>query len=123
MIGPVLLLVALTTALQSVLPLDPEFGELLRLAVPPVWERIVPAMGIAVAAAPQFLFVLDDAQQVTNPDCWRIVATLLECLPDGGQVAVATRVDPPLPLARLKAAGALASYGGTDLAFDQCGHE
>lgn len=116
---PVLLLVALTTALQSVLPLDPELGELLRLAVPPVWERIVPALGIAVAAAPQFLFVLDDAQQVTNPDCWRIVATLLECLPDGGQVAVATRVDPPLPLARLKAAGALASYGGTDLAFDR----
>ncbi len=116
---PVLLLVALTTALQGVLPLDPQLGELLRVAVPPVWERIVPALGIAVAAAPPFLFVLDDAQHVTNPDCWRIVATLLECLPDGSQVAVATRVDPPLPLARLRAAGALASYGGTDLAFDR----
>lgn len=116
---PVLLLVALTTALRRVMPLDPELGELLRVAVPPVWERIVPALGIAMAATPPFLLVLDDAQHVAHPDCWRIVATLLECLSDGSQVAVATRVDPPLPLARLRAAGALASYGGTDLAFDR----
>ena len=71
----------------------------------------MPALSIAVAAAPPFLLVLDDAQHVVNPDCWRMAATLLECLPDGSQLAVATRVDPPLPLARLRAAGALAAYG------------
>ena len=116
---PVLLLVGLTAALQRVTPLDPATGEWLRVAVPPVWERVVPALGAAVAAAPPFLLVLDDAQQLTNPDCWRIVATLLDCLSQGSQVAVSTRVDPPLPLARLRAAGALASYGGKDLAFDR----
>ncbi len=116
---PVLLLVALTAALQRVTPLDPATGELLRIAVPPVWERVVPALGAAVAAAPPFLLVADDAQQLVNPDCWRIFATLLDCLSQGSQVAVSTRVDPPLPLARLRAAGALASYGMNDLAFDR----
>ncbi len=41
---PVVLLVGLTAALQRVTPLDPATGEWLRVAVPPVWERVVPAL-------------------------------------------------------------------------------
>ena len=72
-----------------------------------------------MATAPPFLLVLDDTQHVVNPACWRVVETLLDCLPTGGQIVVATRVDPPLPLARLRAAGALAAFGGPELSFDR----
>ena len=116
---PVLLLVYLTAALGGVTSLDPSLGEMLEVAVPPVWERVVPALATAVATAPPFLLVLDDTQHVVNPACWRIVETLLDCLPAGGQIAVATRADPPLPLARLRAAGALAAFGGLELSFDR----
>jgi LuxR family transcriptional regulator, maltose regulon positive regulatory protein len=44
---------------------------------------------------------------------------VLDCLPAGGQVAVSTRVDPPLALARLHAAGVVAAFGGAELAFDR----
>jgi LuxR family transcriptional regulator, maltose regulon positive regulatory protein len=116
---PVLLLVYLAAVLDGPAALDPSLGELLRTAVPPVWERVVPALTTAIAAAPPFLLVLDDAQHIANPDCWRIVQAVLDCLPEGGQVAICTRIDPPLPLARLRAEGAVAAFGGVELAFDR----
>ena len=116
---PVLLLVYLAAALADVAALDPALGEMLDVAAPPLWERVVPALATAVAAAPPFLLVLDETQRVVNPECWRIVETLLDCLPAGGQIAVSTRVDPPLPLARLRVAGAAAEFGGAELAFDR----
>lgn len=115
----VLLLTALIAVLGSVAPVDPSLGESLQVAAPPVWERIVPRLAAAVMAAPAFLLVLDDAQHVVNPECWRIIETLLDSLPAGAGMVVSTRLDPPLPLARLRAAGALATFRGAELAFDR----
>jgi LuxR family maltose regulon positive regulatory protein len=116
---PVVLLGGLIAVLAPVTGCDPGLAQALRVAVPPIWETVVPSLAAAVADAAPFLLVLDDAQRVTRAECWRVVAALLDCLAPGAQVVVSTRTDPPLPLARLKAAGALATVGGADLAFDR----
>jgi LuxR family maltose regulon positive regulatory protein len=116
---PVVLLGGLIAALAPVSGCDPLLAEALRVAVPPVWETVVPGLAVAVAEAPPFLLVLDDAQHVARAECWNVVATLVDCLPQGAQIVVSTRTEPALPLPRLRAAGALATVGGADLAFDR----
>ena len=116
---PVVLLACLITVLAQVADCDPHLADALHVATPPVWEAVVPGLATAVAAARPFLLVLDDAQQVASAECWRIVLALVDCVPAGSQVIVSTRVDPPLPLARLRAAGALSVVRGGDLAFDR----
>ena len=51
------------------------------------------------------VLVLDDYHLISNPECHDQVAFLLLNLPPAVQLVLATRVDPPLPLARLRAAG------------------
>jgi len=116
---PVVLLACLITVLAKVAELDPRLADALHVADPPVWETVVPGLAAAVGAARPFLLLLDDAQQVAGPESWRIVLALVDSVPAGSQVVVSTRVDPPLPLARLRAAGALSVVRGAELAFDR----
>ncbi|MGH3175176.1 MAG: hypothetical protein ACRDPF_15085, partial [Streptosporangiaceae bacterium] len=65
----------------------------------------------------ELLLVLDDyhltdARQVHEP-----LAFLLEHLPPGVHLVLASRADPPLPLARLRAGGQLAELRAGDLRF------
>ena len=115
---PLLLLRCLIVALGRVLTIDPELLELLGLRSPPLAERVLPGLGAAAAGAPPFVLVLDDAQLVQNEEAWAHVALVLENLPDGAQVVVASRIDPPLPLGRLRARGELLELRFDDLAFD-----
>ena len=115
---PVELLTYIALALGRITSVDPALFDLLRLREPPL-ERILPGLAAAVEAAPPFLFVLDDAHLVSGEDSWQLLAALFRQLPDGAQVAVGTRDDPPLPLARLRAAGRLAEYRAGDLAMGE----
>ena len=63
--------------------------------------------------------VLDDAHLLGNDKCWDVVAFVLRNLPSGAQLALGTRADPRLPLARLRVSGELAEVGGRQLAFDR----
>jgi len=112
---PLVLLRYLTAALGPVATIDPALPELLDLRAPPVEERILPGLAAAVAAASPFLFVLDDGHLLHNETCWRYVAVLLDQVPDGAHVAIGTRQEPPLALARLRAAGRLAILRIEDL--------
>ena len=116
---PVVLLACLVAVLAPVTGCDPHLADTLHVAAPPIWETVVPSLAEAVAAASPFLLVLDDAQQVVGAECWRILLALVDSLPPGSQIAVSTRVDPPLPLARLRATGVLSAVGSADLAFDR----
>jgi LuxR family maltose regulon positive regulatory protein len=116
---PVELLTYVALALGRVTSVDPAIFDLLRLREPPLKERILPGLAAAVEAAPPFLFVLDDAHLVSGEDSWQLLAALFRQLPDGAQVAVGTRDDPPLPLSRLRAAGRLAEYRAADLTMDE----
>lgn len=59
------------------------------------------------APGERWVMVLDDYHAISEPDVHEAVAFLLEHLPDRLHLIVATRSDPPLPLARLRSRGQL----------------
>jgi LuxR family transcriptional regulator, maltose regulon positive regulatory protein len=71
---------------------------------------------LATAAGGSVL-VLDDYHVIDEPAIHRLVASLVERLPPGARLAIATRADPPLPLARLRARGELLEVRAEDLRF------
>lgn len=95
----------------------PQVLDLLQTRAPRLRDRVVPRLGTALAAAPQFLLVLDDAHLLENAECWDYLTLLLRQLPDGATIAIGSREDPPLPLARLHAQGDLVSLGQRELAL------
>jgi ATP/maltotriose-dependent transcriptional regulator MalT len=64
------------------------------------------------------VLVLDDYHELRDERIHTSVAYLLQHAPPTLQIALATRVDPPLPLARLRAAGDLTEIRAADLQFD-----
>ena len=56
---------------------------------------------------PELVLVLDDYHLVENPTCHQTLGFFIDHLPANLHVVVSTRVDPPLPLARLRARGEL----------------
>jgi LuxR family maltose regulon positive regulatory protein len=65
-----------------------------------------------------FALVLDDYQVIENDAIERGMDFLLEHLPPQLHLVLATRVDPPLPLTRLRARGQLLEVRAADLRFD-----
>jgi len=63
------------------------------------------------------VLVLDDYQTVRGESVHGVVEVLLDHLPDGLQVVIGTRVDPPLSLARRRARGQLTELRAADLRF------
>ena len=114
---PLLLLRYLAVTLDRVLGVDPDLLELLQLRNPPLVERVLPGIAASVARARPFVLVLDDAQLVQNHEAWGHVGLLLENLPEGAQLVVATRTEPPLPLGKLRARGELLEVRFEELAF------
>ena len=114
---PVVLLTYLSMALESVTDVDPSVRASLALAVPPLRERILPLMGEALTAAPAFVLVLDDAHLVKGDKPWEVIAYVLRSLPQGAQLALGSRADPHLPLARMRAAGDVEEFRAAELSF------
>lgn len=78
---------------------------------------IVDAM--AAAAPARGLVVIDDAHRIIDTRVFELLGHLLERLPAQWSIAIASRVELLLPLARLRAAGELAEFGPQELAFDE----
>jgi len=69
------------------------------------------------AVPSEVTLVLDDYHLVVTPEIHRSVEFLVEHLPPQVHLVVATRADPPLPLARLRGRGDLAEIRVADLRF------
>jgi LuxR family maltose regulon positive regulatory protein len=83
-------------------------------------DAVVPELGSAPAAAAEpLVLVLDDLHLLENRDCLQLVGKLIDDLPTGSQLVIASREEPPLPLARLRAEGRVLGIGPDDLAMDQ----
>jgi LuxR family maltose regulon positive regulatory protein len=65
------------------------------------------------------LIVLDDLHRSTDPAIFEFLDLLVERLPSTWGVVIASRFDPPLSLARLRAAGELAEFRQAELCFDR----
>ncbi|HET9520304.1 MAG TPA: hypothetical protein VFO73_04585, partial [Candidatus Limnocylindrales bacterium] len=63
------------------------------------------------------VIVLDDYHLIVEPSVHALVAALLDRLPKRAVLAIATRADPRLPIARLRAQGELIELRGEDLRF------
>jgi LuxR family transcriptional regulator, maltose regulon positive regulatory protein len=82
-------------------------------------DVVLPQLGWALsAAALPAVLVLDDVHLLRNQDCLDAVTRLIDYLPVGSQLAIASRGEPPLPLARLRAEGRVVEVGPDDLAMD-----
>jgi LuxR family transcriptional regulator, maltose regulon positive regulatory protein len=66
---------------------------------------------------PRLVLVLDDYHVITTEAIHHALAYLVEHLPPQMHLVIATRADPPLPLARLRARGYMIELRATDLRF------
>jgi LuxR family transcriptional regulator, maltose regulon positive regulatory protein len=91
---------------------------LLQGAEQPRLEAVVTAVVNELAGRSDGLvLVLDDYHLVDALPVHESLAVLLERLPPGLRLTVASRADPPLPLARLRASGQLTEVRAADLRF------
>jgi LuxR family maltose regulon positive regulatory protein len=108
-------------ALDLVRPgLAERVGPLLGPPPPRSFEGLVTALINEFATQPEadeVLFVLDDYHQVGSEPVHASVAFLLEHLPSALHPVLASRTDPPLPLARQRGRGHLAELRSAELRF------
>jgi LuxR family maltose regulon positive regulatory protein len=63
--------------------------------------------------------VLDDYHLIDSDNVHGVVSFLLERLPSNVHLLIASRIEPPLPLARLRARGQIVEIHAADLSFDR----
>ncbi|MEQ1843787.1 MAG: AAA family ATPase, partial [Verrucomicrobiales bacterium] len=116
---PALFWAYVVTALRRVLP---EVGasalSLLQSPQPPPIELILTALINELAAIEDGItLVLDDLHVVDSVPIHTGIAFLLDHLPPRMRLVIASRADPPLPLARLRSHADLTEIRATDLRF------
>jgi LuxR family maltose regulon positive regulatory protein len=96
-------------------------GDLLaavRARAPDFAGTLLPLLVNELAALPEpVVLVLDDYHVIRDRGCHDQVAFLLLHLPPAARLVLITRADPPLPLARLRAAGEMAEIRARQLRF------
>ena len=109
----------LIAALQVVDPgLGSEAAELVSAAQPAPPEIILTGLVNDLDnAGGEMVLVLDDYQLLTSQAAHEAVAFLLEHCPRTFHLLIATRSDPPLPLARLQGRGQMVELRAADLRF------
>jgi ATP/maltotriose-dependent transcriptional regulator MalT len=110
----------LISALQIV---EPDIGEgilrSLHSSQPPPTQAVLTALVNEIAAISKrnVALVLDDYHVIRNETIHAALAFLLEHLPPHVHLIIASRTDPPLPLARLLVRGHLTKLAAPDLRF------
>ncbi len=118
--SPTLFWTYVVSALRTV---RPGFGEqVLRLLRAPgvvVDDDVLPLLADAADELDSVTLVLDDFQTITDDGVHEGLLYLIERLPPGARVVIATQVDPPLPLEQLRAEGGLCEIRDLGLTADQ----
>ncbi|MDR6154148.1 LuxR family maltose regulon positive regulatory protein [Acidovorax delafieldii] len=74
---------------------------------------------LASAEAPRGVIVVDDAHRIADPKVFELLQWMLEWLPAHWSLVIASRIEPPLPLARWRAAGELSEFRQRELSFSE----
>lgn len=85
---------------------------------PPVEEMLTALINDLADLADPLIIVLDDYHLIDSASVDAALIFLLDHLPPGAHLVIATRVDPLLPLARLRARGQLNELRAADLRFN-----
>ena len=81
-------------------------------------ESVLTVLVNEIAAFPdEFALVLDDYHAIESQAIHNALSFLLDHLPVNAHLVIATRAEPPLPLARLRIRGELTELRATDLRF------
>lgn len=78
---------------------------------------VITLVNTLAGATDDIVLVIDDYHVIAAPDVHRSLTLLLEHLPGCLHLVLASRTDPPLPLARLRARGQLTELRAADLRF------
>ena len=109
----------IATAIHGVEPLPPGVFEGLSGQGASPWTSVT-RIGSALATLEGFfVLVLDDLHLVDNPACFDLLTALVAYVPAGSQIAISSREEPALPLARWRAQGQVHEIGVADLRLDE----
>ncbi len=116
---PVRFLAYLIAALRTVQPeLSSELLDMFKTPNPPPMQSALTALiNQIIETKDTFILVLDDYHEISSQPVHDMMAFFLEHLPDSVRVIITTRMDPPLPVARLRGKGQLAELRAADLRF------
>jgi LuxR family maltose regulon positive regulatory protein len=116
---PTRFLIYLIAALQTIATnLGESILDLLQSSQPPPPAAVLAALLNEIAALPDpFVLVLDDYHTIDARAVDKTLAALVEHQPPQMHLVIATREDPHLPLARLRARGQLSELRAADLRF------
>jgi LuxR family transcriptional regulator, maltose regulon positive regulatory protein len=115
---PAVLLTYIAAALDRVAPIDPMVFHALAAPGAPIAKGVLPRLGSSLSAiALPVVLVLDDVHLLQNWECLDAVAALAEHLPERSQLVIASRGEPPAPLARQRGGGGMEEIGPADLAM------
>jgi LuxR family transcriptional regulator, maltose regulon positive regulatory protein len=116
---PAVLLTYLAVGLDRVEPIDPAVLGALASRGASITQTVLPRLGAALSSkALPVVVVLDDVHLLSDQEGLDAVAVLVDHLAPGSQLAVISRDELPLPVARWRAEGRLAELGPGDLAMD-----
>jgi LuxR family transcriptional regulator, maltose regulon positive regulatory protein len=115
---PTVLLTYLAVALDRAEPIDPAVLGALASRGTSISQTVMPPLAAALSSkALPVVVVLDDVHLLHDQEGLDAVAVLVDHLPPGSQLAVTSRGEPPLPVARWRAEGRLAELGPGELAM------
>lgn len=116
---PTRFLVYLVAAVQTIAPtLGAGVLAMLHSPQPPPLEAMLAVLLNEITTLPDhFTLVLDDYHMIEAQAVDKALTFVLEHLPPQLHLVIATREDPPLPLARLRARGQLTELRAADLRF------
>lgn len=112
----------LTYMVAALQTLHPEVGAGVRQALqmsqlPPVESLMASLINDLIACSDEFLLVLEDYHEIENGAIHEAMSFLLEHAPPIMHIAMTTRIDPPIPLARFRVRGELLELRASDLRF------
>ena len=110
----------IAAAIHRIEPLSPEVFDALSGPGGSTWATRVPPVGRALAALERpLVLVLDDLHLVGDPSCLDVLAELVKYVPPGSQIAIASREEPALPIARWRTNRQVEEIGVADLRLDE----
>jgi LuxR family maltose regulon positive regulatory protein len=115
---PAVLLTYIGAALDRIEPIDPRVVQALAGPGGSVVGAVSRLAGAMAAMTQPVALVIDHVELLENRECLDLVAELAAQLPAGGQLLVASRARPPLPVALLRAKGQVVELGAKELAMD-----
>ena len=115
---PALLVASIVEQLEEIEQVDPDILAALATPDPSISTVVLPRLGrwLRGASVP-FVLVIDDLHAITSPSAIEVLETVIEHLPSGAQLALASRIEPRLQLGRMRANRQLAELNREDLAM------